>query len=185
MNDVMINGVRYVPESNKPNNHHVKRLSSVLAKECPYLSRSVRDNIVKKFESDKIESNQKSKSVESNPKSESNDNIPQYSKRLFNIKNIKGIDEKGHVLFKKGRRLKSLWTIYQATEIRQWMTHGKLNKDRITKLSEKFGVSTNVVNKLIYNLKNEEFNTWLDIMVSKNVIQKPDEKPNKEDMGWF
>ena len=172
MNDVLINGVRYVPESKKPSNHHVKKLSSILSKECPYLSRTVRDNIIRKFEFDKVESN-------------SNNKQDNGVERLIKINNIKGIDEKGHLLFKMGRRRKSIWTIYDATEIRQWMNHGKLNNDRINKLSEKFGVSTDVVKYLIHNLKNAEFNTWLDIMVSKNIHQKPEEKPKKEDMGWF
>lgn len=176
MNDVRINGIRYVPESKKPNNHHVKRLSSVLAKECPYLSRTVRDNIVKKFEISEIEEK---------PKSKSKVTAPHNTKRLFSIKNIKGIDEKGHVLFKKGRKSVSDWTIYQATEIRQWMNHGKFDKDRVSKLSEKFGISTSLIYKLMFNLENDEFNTWLDIMVSKNNVAKFEEKPKKEDVGWF
>ena len=179
MNDVLINGVRYVPETNKPNNHHVKRLSSVLAKECPYLSRTVRDKIVRKFELSDVEtSNSKNKSK---PKKNA---TPHSSKRLFSIKNIKGIDEEGHVLFKRGRRLTSEWTIYHATEIRQWMSHGKFDKNRVNKLSEKLGLSTDIIHKLMYNLENDEFNTWLDIMVSKNQVQS-EEKPKKEDMGWF
>jgi len=176
MNDVRINGVRYVPETNKPNNHYVKRLSSVLAKECPYLSRTVRDKIVRKFELSDVETPKSKKKSKSK--------TPHSSKRLFSIKNIKGIDAEGHVLFKRGRKHTSEWTIYQATEIRQWMTHGKYDKNRISKLSEKLGLSTDIIHKLMYNLENDEFNTWLDIMVSKNQVES-EEKPKKEDMGWF
>lgn len=173
MNDVRIDGIRYVPESQS----NTKRLSTILEKECPYLSRTVRDSIVKKFESDDV-AVEKPKPKTKKPQNSGNS-------RPINIKNIKGIDEKGHVLYKQGRKAKSVWTIYHATEIRQWMNHGKLDGDRVKKLSEKFGVSTFTIYNLIRNLKTDEFNTWLDIMVSKNVIQKPDEKPNKEDMGWF
>lgn len=176
MNDVRINGVKYIPESNKPSSHHVKRLSSVLAKECPYLSRTVRDNIVKKFEVANI-------TIKDKPKSENT--APHSSKRLFSIKNIKGIDEEGHVLFKRGKRLVSEWTIHQATEIRQWMNYGKVDKKRVDKLSQKFGISTNQIYKLIFNLENDEFNRWLDIMVSKNIVTKSEENPKKEDIGWF
>ena len=174
MNDVRINGVKYVPFSNKPSSHHVKKLSSVLAKECPYLSRTVRDNIVKKFEFDDIKTKPKTK-----PSSDKG--------KLLSIKNFKGIDESGHVLFKRGRHSKSEWTIYQASDIRQWLNHGKFKSDydKTKQLSEKFGLSEPVVRKLVYNLEHGEFSTWLDIMISKNVNAKSEEQPKKEDMGWF
>lgn len=186
MNDVRINGIRYVPETNKPNNHHVKRLSSVLAKECPYLSRDVRNTIVRKFEV-VGEKETKLGDEKEKPKFKVNARSP-YSPRtkLFNLNNIKGIDEEGHILYKRGGNV-SQWTIYDATEIRQWMNYGKpIDNSRINKFSEKFGVSVDHINRLIFNLENEEFNRWLDIMVSKNVISKPEEeKPKREDVGWF
>lgn len=174
MTDVLINGVRYVPETRKPNNHHVKRLSSVLAKECPYLSTSTRDRIVKKFEFADVVVKENSKAK----KKISPD-------KLMKISNIKGLDEEGHVLFKKGRKLISEWTIYHATEVRQWMNHGKPDKHLARKLSEKLGISRNSIYYLMNNLKSDEFNTWLDIMVSKNKVVKVEEKPKREDVGWF
>lgn len=174
MTDVLINGVRYVPESNKPNTHHIKRLSSVLAKECPYLSRSARDRIVKKFELSDV----------SVPKKPAKNTKKKNNKKLINFDGIKKIDKDGHVVF-KNRNVPSEWTIYDATEIRQWVNYGKSDKGLVRKLSEKLGLKKSVIYFLMYNLEHEEFNTWLDSAVSKNVTKPKEEKPKREDVGWF
>ena len=175
MNDVRINGVRYVPETNKPNNHHVKRLSSILAKECPYLSRSVRDKVVKKFEFEDV-------SVAKKP---AKNTQKKNNKKLINFKGIIKIDKDGHVVF-KNRNAPSEWTIYDATEIRQWVNYGKSDKGLVRKLSEKLGLKKSAIYFLMYNLEHEEFNTWLDNALSENAIKEPKkEKPKREDVGWF
>ena len=178
MNDVRINGVRYVPETNKPNNHHVKRLSTVLARECPYLSRTVRDNIVKRFEFDEVIEKQKEK-----PKSNSSPS------NLYNIDNFGKIDDEGHVSYKNGKAIgrKSTWTIQQASEVRQWVNHGKLSKgNKAKQIGEKVGLPEHMVRKLIRNFKNDAFSKWLDNALSENAIKEPKkEKPKREDVGWF
>ena len=184
MNDVRINGVRYVPQTSRPSSNHVNKLSSILARECPYLSRNVRENIVKKFEFGDGITKQKS-----NKSSHKHKNVKtkHKSKKEFSINNFKGIDEKGYVLFKRGRHRKSQWTIYQASAIRQWLEYGKFDSKTniIEQLSKKYTLSDGTVKKLIYNIKHGGFSAWLDDALIKNANNKTEEMPENKDMGWF
>lgn len=184
MNDVRINGVRYVPQTSRPSSNHVNKLSSILAKECPYLSRNVRDNIVKKFEFGDGITKQKS-----NKSSHKHGNVKtkHKSKKEFSINNFKDIDEKGYVLFKQGKHPKSHWTIYQASAIRQWLEYGKFNSktDMIEQLSKKYDLTESIVRSIIYNIEHGKFSAWLDDALIKNADIKTEEMSENKDMGWF
>lgn len=184
MNDVRINGVRYVPQTSKPNSNQVNKLSSILARECPYLSRNVRDKIVKKFEFGDITTKQKS----NNSSHKHRDVKTKHkSKKLFSIKNFGKVDEKGYVPFKQGRHHKSQWTIYQASAIRQWMEYGKFDSktEMIEQLSEKYNLSDGIVRAIIYNLEHGGFSAWLDDALIENANTKTEEMPENNDVGWF
>lgn len=183
MTDVLINGVRYVPVSNKPNAHHINKLTKILTDDCPFLSRNVRNDIIRKFKDEDIQIEKPEK-----PKTKKTKNPSKG--RLYSPSNFKGFDEDGHATFKKGKYNRSEWTIHQAIEIRQWMNHGKLNKDKVKQLSEKMGLTENIIYKLMYNLKEGELDQWIELWLptvnqvkSKTPIQNNPQK--RKEMGWY
>lgn len=185
MNDVRIDGVRYVPVTKRPNSFHKNRLERVLASECPYLSKSVRNSIVKKFqEDDDVErkvTKPKNTGIKKPQKS------PSY---IFNYKNFKGFDEKGHILYKRGGKKHSIWTIHNVIDIKQWIDFGRKDKTSIEYIANKVGLTENVVNKIIYNLKNGELLDWVDKWIAQSSSTKKsvpvENNPQKrKDLGWF
>lgn len=184
MNDVRIDGVRYVPVSSKPNSLHRNKLEKVLASECPYLSKSVRNSIVKKFQEDDVESKKaKPKKVKVKKPQKS----PSY---IFNYKNFKGFDEKGHILYKRGGKKASTWTIHNVIDIQQWIDFGRKDKTSVKYIADKVGLSETIVNKIVYNLKNGELSSWVDKWIAQNNIPKKsvpvENNPQKrKDLGWF
>lgn len=177
MNDVRIDGVRYVPVTKNPNSHHINRLSRILDKQCPYLSHTVRNNIIKEFKSDELIS-----------VVEPNHEPSKKQEHCFSVSNFDGTDDEGYVIFKIGKHRKSSWTVYQVAEIRQWLTYGKYmsDSDRINQLSEKFDLSHATLRNIICSLKDEKFCDWIDSKISNDGKDADvEEKPKREDVGWF
>jgi len=179
MNDVIIDGVKYVPLSKKPNAFQVNKLSRILAKECPYMARAEVQRVVKIFEKDDEEI-QQSKSK----KPKKNNNL------LFNYGNFKEFDDEGHIIYKRGRgkHPKSSWTIENAINIQQWIKNGKKDSKRVKKLADKYGLTTYIVNQIIYNLKHGSLQLWIDRWLetqNKNNAPKFVQNNKRDEVGWY
>jgi len=183
MNNVEINGVRYVPLTNKPSSVHVNKLSRILAKECPYLARSEIQRVVKLFESDEPEKKPevKTEKPQKSPKG-----------RAFNYGNFRGFDKDGHILYKRGGRNghKSKWTMHNVIDIQQWMNHGKrMDGKQIKKIADKYNLTPVLVRDIIYNLNEGHLQLWIDRWIEKSakkpktpVINNPQKR---KEIGWY
>jgi len=177
MNDVRINGIKYVPYSDKPNTTQCNRLSKILASECPYMARSEMTRVVKLFEGTDA------------PKVKPKTKKPQkVDGKLFNYGNFRDFDEKGHILHKRGKP--TSWTISNAIDIQQWMKNGRMDDARIKKLADKYGISTKTIKDIMYNLDKGSLQLWIDRWLEKQSASKSktpivNNPEKRKEIGWF
>jgi hypothetical protein len=183
--NVVVDGVSWGPISNKPNAHQVNRLSEILASEFPWMVRSKRDRVIRRFKDrDDVVLTQSKTKTEIPKKS------TKAKSKLFNYGNFIGFDDDGHILMKGRGPSKTKWTIHQVIGINQYLLHGKKDKVTVRELSKKFNLSKDLTKTIVYNLKNGELSVWIDRWVAqghvdKKTVQVENNPQKRKEVGWY
>lgn len=160
-NNVIINGIRYVPVDDG-NNVSVRNVRRVLNSQ-KYLSASAVEDIIGALRVPKHESMISPKSETEKPKNERKFSYNSMHKVLFNIG---GTLSNGGVLYKK-RVNPAQWNIQQAIVIRKEMNNDStkgMTVDDVKKIESKVKLSSNLIRKIMYNIEfgnlSQVINDW-------------------------
>lgn len=178
MSEVLIDGVRYVPEKDIIN---IKAIETIIKAQCKYLSEDAINDIIRAFEAFEKPSKVEIKKPRKSRKSKYNGTVyDSLSAKLYATDGIKLIDSRGKIYWKNGSRIKKPWTIHDAMSIRAKMNDDRtdnLTKKDISKISEDLGFSCTIVARIMYNIEYGELGHLIDNWVATYGYSKPKKVP--------